>query len=318
MSEKAVKKLVVEELQVPKVEEVPNPNKDKLLIMGFSPTSQQDGIDFINKYPGCEVWCMNMFYIQPGFPFAKSTRWFEVHHVPTNPSVNPSSPEGIQHRQNLAGIPIPIYVQGKETDWKDFPQEKLIEFPAKEIIDTFPRKYFSSTPSWILAFAFLEGLKTLKENGKFRWSTVMMAGVDMMSGWNSRAVAQPDGSVKQQDVISNEYAMQRPSVEWLCGMFDNLKMLGIDCELIIPIQSTLMKHNNLYGFEEYFLQKKDLEQKQRAEGRLKWLNERLTNLNNNQTQISQRASQESLQIQRQADATMGSIQECQLILSEYT
>lgn len=308
----------VKQLQVPKVETPESENKDKLLIMGFSPTSFDDGIAFIKKYPGCEVWCMNMFYVQSSFPFNMATRWFELHHVPTNSSVNPAFPDGANHRQNLRGIPIPIYVQNKEQDWKDFPQERLIEFPAKEIVEKFPRKYFSSTPSWILAYAFLEGLKTLKENGKFRWSKIMMAGVDMMSGWNKKLETQADGTQKMVDVIASEYAMQRPSVEWLCGYFDSLKMLDIDCELQIPIASTLFKNNNLYGFEEYFLQQDVIERKKRIEIRYKWINERLNNLQNNMAQITQRANQEVAQLQRQIDATIGSKQEIELEISEFS
>lgn len=306
-----------EKLIIPKVPESVNPNKDKLLIMGFSPTTVKDGLDFIKKYPGCEVWCMNMFYVADNFPLQLATRWFEIHEVPENASVSYDSDEGRIHRQNLKGIPIPIYVQDKEKYWTDFPQDKLIEFPAKEIVDYFPRAYFSSTPSWILAFAMIEGIKEYEKNGKFRWSNICMAGVDMMAGWNRKYVVQSDGSQKVEDVVSSEYAMQRPSVEWLVGMFDVLKLLKIDCDFYIPRGSTLMKYNRLYGYENYFNQGITLEIKKRLEMRLAFLQQHLNNLKNNFSAVQQKMNNELIAIQRQMDAGVGGIQEAELLYSEF-
>jgi hypothetical protein len=308
---------IVNSLSIPKVPEVKeNLNKDKLLIMGFSPTTVQDGIEFLKKYPGCECWCMNMFYVSRDFPISLTTRWFEMHEADCNPSVMRDTPEGREHRQNLRGIPIPIYVQNKDKYWDDF-GDRVIEFPAKEIVEAFPRAYFSSTPSWIMAFAFLEGIKELKKTGKFRWSKICIAGVDMMSGWNRKYVVQPDGTQKIVDVIASEYASQRPSCEWLIGFFDSLKMMGIDCEFIVPTGSTLMKYNRLYGFENYFNQGITLEIKKRMEIRMKYMDDGINNLRNNMNQIQQKAQQEIMEIQRSLDARTGARQEIELLYSEY-
>lgn len=296
-----------------------NENADKLIILGFSPTSQQAAFEFEKKYPGCEIWCMNMFYVGGAgmFPFNHATRWFEFHHVPTNTSVNPNSPDGINHRQNLRGIPVPLYVQDKELYWKDFPN--AVEFPADEIVKYFPRKYFSSTPSWLLAFAYLEGMKWKKETGKFKWSKVLMAGVDMMSGWNKKVMTDPvTGQQKVQDVIASEYAMQRPSVEWLCGFWDALKSQGTDCELIIPHESTILKLNGLYGFEEHFQEQAVINMKRDLETRNGWINERINNLQSNLNQLQQRYQQEAEAIQRQLATNIGAKQECELQLANFS
>lgn len=233
-------------------EEKKNPNADKLIILGFSPTSRHHAVKFLKDYPGCEMWCLNEFYVygQEGFPVNLATRWFEIHNCKENPNVNPDGKQGQDHRAYLKQYPGKLYVQNKPEYWADF--KNAIDFPVKEIIEFFPRRYFGSTPSWLMALAIKEGLEEYKKTGKFKWSKILIAGVDMQSGWNRKTDINPKtGQLETMDVISNEYAMQRPSVEWLAGMMDMMHMIDPSFEMIIPPESTILKKNGTYGFEDY-------------------------------------------------------------------
>ena len=295
-----------------------NPNDDKLVIMGFSPTSQHHAIKFLNDYPGCEMWCMNEFYVfaQGGFPIDKASRWFDIHNCRDNPNVMPDHPQGKQHRETLKKFPGKLYVQNKAKWWNDF--DNAIEFPAKEIIEFFPRKYFSSTPSWHFALAIMEGIQEYKKTGKFKWSKILVSGVDMQSGWVRKTDTDPiTGKLETKDVVSNEYAMQRPSCEWLIGMIDMLKMLDIDCEIIIPEESTLLKYNRIYGFEEYFEQEDVMKMKKELETQLGFYNQSIDSINNQFKNIQYQLNTQIKELEMKLATMTGAKQAIELRLSTF-
>lgn len=96
--------------------------------------------------------------------------------------------------------------------------EKQEVYPLEQILAAFPRRYFTNTISWGLAFAIWQHM--LGEPIE----TIGIWGVDMAAG--------------------GEYAHQRPSCEYFVGWAE-----GQGIEVIIPDESDLCKAALLYGFE---------------------------------------------------------------------
>ncbi len=95
------------------------------------------------------------------------------------------------------------------------------EYPLQEVLKAFPDRYFTNSVSYMLALALLEGC-------------------DELGLWGIDMALNGDPAVPE----SNEYARQRPSVEFYLGI-----ACGRGIRVHIPAQSTLLKARRLYGFD---------------------------------------------------------------------
>lgn len=254
--------------------------KDVLCIMGFAPSSIDEGLEFVSKnHERCELWVMNDFYkvIPQHVPLV--TRWFEIHDREYYADLRTDNPEGNAHIKNLNALPVPVYVQDT-TNYNDIRNQ--VYFPAKEMIEFFGEYvYYTNTPSWLLAFAIYEALKEagVEKLGdkvdpeKFKWKEIRLYGVDMQMGWGPN--------------IENEYAMQRPSCEWILGWIHGLKLAGIPINLYVPQASSLLKRFGVYGYET----KDERHMRQVLQQRHDFLNKRkkdmINQVNNLQHQLTQ-------------------------------
>ena len=143
------------ELQKPDGKPVFNlsPQKKKLCICGFSPTTLWDA--FKLDPAEYEFWFINeMYQIMPSKEhFTKyCTRLFEIHNRETFPDLQDTFEHGKVHMDFLRNIQnvhnIPVYMQ------KEYPDVKnSVYFPAMELSKFFDTKYFTNTISWLIAYA---------------------------------------------------------------------------------------------------------------------------------------------------------------------
>lgn len=179
--------------------------RDKVAIVGFAPSSMQDVRVFFGD-PAWEIWSINQLYIAFPAIVEHTTRWFQIHPR----QEYDMAVRDIKHHQWMAQQDkFPIYMQEKEPD---IPM--AIPFPKDEMLAKFVRRYFTNSISWEIALAIAEG-----------FSEIHVYGIDM-----------------SQD---DEYAEQRPSVEYFVGWAD---ALGI--KFYIPAKSDLCKTVWLYPFED--------------------------------------------------------------------
>jgi hypothetical protein len=135
------------------------------------------------------------------------TRWFQIHHRHSYDQTigrDHSHHEWLQMQKDF-----PIYMMERE---KDVPAS--CAFPKDQLLDMFPRRYFTNSISWEIALAIYENFKK-----------IYVYGVDMA-----------------QD---SEYEFERPSVEYFCGYAE-----GKGIQLVIPEKSDLLKAGFLYPFED--------------------------------------------------------------------
>ena len=95
-------------------------------------------------------------------------------------------------------------------------------YPLDAVLTAFPDRYFTCSISWMLAAAIIE-----------RPKAIGLWGVDMA------LTGDPDIPA------SNEYARQRPSVEYYLGI-----ATGSGIEVHLPPNTTLLTARKLYGFED--------------------------------------------------------------------
>lgn len=189
----------------------------KLAIVGTAPSSRDLAPYDNEEY---ELWGLNGLYSYVKFP-SNFTRWFELH----------ETAEG-HYYEWLVRCPLPVYVMHE----KVIPTAFL--YPYQEVLEMFPRKYFTNSISWMIALAIYEG-----------YTDISIYGVDMA-----------------QDT---EYSHQKPSCEYLLGYCE-----GKGINLYIPPESDLLKTPYMYGLE----QKKLDSLKNKFTARTKELDKRLLEL----------------------------------------
>lgn len=217
----------------------PDGKKGKVLrILGFAPDTLPEA--FVDVDDNVEIWGINNLFDSQIVRdnIKRFTRWFDIHSRQETPEFTANTQDGRREIEFLNTLNIPVYVQEL---WGDVKNEVL--FPAQEIIEffksNFDKAYFSSTASWLVAFAIYEAWKESEGDwSKCKWSRIEIYGVNMGMGWRQG--------------IENEYSVQRPSCEWILGIIHGLKMAGASIDLYIPRKSTLLNYYNNYGFETEF------------------------------------------------------------------
>ncbi len=272
--------------------EVVEKKAKRLAIVGFSPSSAMHAFEL--PIEGTEIWILNNFYdVMQGMRISldRVSALFDIHDRRNNRNLSNNTQAGQMHLQVLSKLTCDVYMQDT---YDDVPNAK--KFPADKVANFFFRRfgmrpYFTSTPTWLMAYAvylgFLDkdGNETDKWNG--RWDEIHLYGVDMAAGW-SRGL---DG----HDAIGNEYANQRPSCEWIIGVIMGLQIAGVPVKFYLPKESNLMQINGLYGYEteDEAIMKKQIMMKvnliQSVEQQIaeeeRSLQGRLADLNNQKTQI---------------------------------
>lgn len=192
---------------------------DKVAIVGCSHSKEFAPFDD----PSFEIWGVNNAYGQ----FKRADRWFEIHEITREgdtflrrgqkefrgQTVN-------DYLDNLNDFLVkndcPVYMQ---SEWDVL--KTSVKYPLQDIINKYGT-YFTNTISYEIALAIEEGFKEIH-----------IYGVDM-------AVSQITANG-----IGDEYAHQRPSVEYFLGI---AKGMGI--KIYIPDEADLLKTRYLYGFDE--------------------------------------------------------------------
>ena len=185
-----------------------------IAICGFDPASR----DLANEQPSeVELWAINN---HQAYLTAEPSRVYQIH--PRDWKSNQGAPAGTYGRgvgyvETLTAETCPVYMQAPD---ERVPDAKI--FPAQELIDYFGRRYFTSTPAWMVAHALYEHDKAKSKKGKI--AAIKMFGITLST--------------------THEYFGQRPCLEYWIGQAEGR---GIKFE--IPDMSTLMK-GVLYPYAE--------------------------------------------------------------------
>lgn len=170
------------------------PGKDKVAIVGFSTNHRHLAPVDDESY---EIWGMNNAYVH----LKRADRWFELHSEDQYGWDLRRPGEHVKWLKNFDG---PLYLIEKRQDMPN-----SISFPYAEVCEnTGP--YMTSGPALMLAFAMLEGFKT-----------IAIYGIDLMT--------------------NTEYADQKASFEFLLGM-----AMGKEIEIILPSNCHLLR-GPVYG-----------------------------------------------------------------------
>jgi hypothetical protein len=183
--------------------------KDKVAIVGFAPTWPMAPF----KDPDVEIWACNEFHLLA----PRIDLLFELHGR-KEIAEKERDKEKQEHLNWLKNAKIPIVMQ-KHFD--DIPNS--IPFPKDYIMSKFGERfigegqketYFTNTISWQIALAIDVGFKE-----------ILLYGINMAN--------------------DEEYASQRPSVEYFVGL-----ARGLGIKVFIPDQSDICKSWVLYGFDD--------------------------------------------------------------------
>ncbi len=159
-----------------------------------------------------EIWGMNDLYSH----LEKWSRWFDIHDFD---SADPNSIKN--HKTNRAKLQkleaykkmeCPIYCQEA---WEEIPT--AIKYPLQEIqkeLCNGEKGYFTNQVSYMIALAIYE-----------KFDKISLYGIDM--------------------AVDDEYEHQRPSVEYWIGY-----ARGKGIEVYVPNDSSLLKTNYIYGYEQ--------------------------------------------------------------------
>jgi len=184
---------------VPGVQPAPEPQPLKIALIGTAPSSRLLAPfgDPSWKIWGCSPGNMNVL--------PRADAWFELHgnlHWPENKSY------GDPYINWLRQLTIPLYMQ----DQNYCPNATT--FPKEDMVKMFGRDFFTSSFSWMMAFAISQGVKELA-----------LYGIDMAS--------------------RDEYILQRPGFYFFRHMAE---MRGI--KVTAPNESDIMQPPGLYGYSE--------------------------------------------------------------------
>jgi hypothetical protein len=196
----------------------------KIALMGSAPSSR-------NLAPfndqNWEIWSCS----PPNFDLPRVDAWFELHNLDRKiapPANRPYIETIMQHPR--------VYITQKDPR---FPN--AIEFPWKPLVEKYGRDFFSSSLSWMMAFAIEQ-----------KPEKIGLWGVDMSA--------------------NEEYGQQRPGLKFFMR---EAKKAGIG--VYAPPQSDIMQPMPLYGIKEhtrYFAKQKA--RKAELEGRIAAANEAKT------------------------------------------
>ena len=175
---------------------------DKVAILGFTDTRLE--APFGN--PEWEIWGLNELYRY--HDVRQFSRWFDIHDRKLIEEDKGAPPQWPPHVEALKKFPISVYMQRR---WDDIPNS--VPYPKEEMEAAYPDgDYQTSSISWMIALAILEGFK---EIGVY--------GVDMAQ--------------------ETEWAEQRPACEYWIGL-----ARGMGIKVFIPRTSDLLKSIGQYGW----------------------------------------------------------------------
>jgi len=154
-----------------------------------------------------EMWpCTGVFKGVDILNISNLGAWFEIHDPLT-------IKEQFGNVDFHASLTKPVFMQEKR---EDVPFSE--RYPIEDILAMFPRKYFTNSISYMIAYAIY--LARQGENIK----RIGIWGVDMC--------------------VDSEYSHQRPSCEYFIGIAE-----GMGIEVVIPGESDLLKCALLYGYD---------------------------------------------------------------------
>ena len=175
---------------------ISEPRRDKVALVGFA-TSSRDLAPFDD--PEYEIWTLNQIYRH----VPRATRHFDIHCNWEEDNV-----EGTDHRGWITDSPIPVYMM--ETH-DEFPN--AVRYPIERVIEDAGIDYFTSTVTFEVGLAMLEGFKE-----------IALFGIDL--------------------IVGTEYSVQKACLEFWLGM---AHARGINVR--IPDECALLKQAYRYGYE---------------------------------------------------------------------
>ena len=158
-----------------------------------------------------EIWGLSRIYLT----VPRWTRWFELH-----------KPEDLCKTWEPGNLAAEAAARSTYTGWLEDAHEKgrvysregAIEnteaFPFEELVEAFPRGYFTNTIAWLTAYAIHIGA-----------TEIALWGVDM--------------------ALDTEFGTQRPSCEYWLGVAE-----GRGIKITIPESSDLLKCRSMYAYED--------------------------------------------------------------------
>lgn len=163
---------------------------------------------------GWDFWGVNNLFQY--VPFKGWSKWFDLHKFSIDTATGLPLRKGEkvfrtllvgQYLNYLNELNIPVYMR---EDCQIL--SNSVEYPMREVIAKLGY-YFSSTNAWMIGLAIISG-----------YETIGIFGFDMMTG---------------------EYASQRPCAEYLIGY-----ARGKGIEVILPTTCPLCKCDRLYGLDD--------------------------------------------------------------------
>lgn len=221
------KPLQVKEPVLPKTEVKPI----KIAVCGTASYSLLD-VPFEDK--DWKIWSLCYNYNK----FKRGDKWFEIHHedVLTQAGLHPQAIEDLQKFKS------DVIAFGKT---KMFPE--ATPFPFQLCIQQFPRKYFTSSISWMLALAILTVQAESTKHGVM--GEISIHGVHMTD--------------------TDEYAFQKGAIEYLVGYCD---AKGI--KVTVDRGSPICRTPRMYAYEDVGISR---ELVQRRKDRQQEMNQREEN-----------------------------------------
>ncbi len=172
------------------------PKRKKVALVGFA-TNTLHLVPWDD--PEFEVWGMNQGHLN--FP-RRADRWFEMHMPEATADVR--DPNYLTFLQQLT---IPVYMI---QTYDAYPTS--VKFPIEEAMRVAGRDYFTSTPAFMMALAYLEG-----------FTEVHLYGINL--------------------AIGDEYFYEKACAEWWIGFLE-----GKGVKVYVPSASSLLKQFRRYGY----------------------------------------------------------------------